>query len=123
MAATFDRVNVDPTRIAIAGFSDGASYALSLGLANGDRFQSAIGFSPGFVVNSQRHGRPKFFLAHGVADNILPINNCSRRIVPWLRDMDYDVTYNEFNGGHRVDETQRAAAFTWMLGTSAARGS
>ncbi|MFC4905039.1 hypothetical protein [Kocuria oceani] len=30
----FDAVAVDPERIGIAGFSDGASYALGLGLAN-----------------------------------------------------------------------------------------
>ena len=30
-----DHHAVDPARIAVAGFSDGASYALSLGLTNG----------------------------------------------------------------------------------------
>src|SRR5262249_47521612 len=30
----FARLNVDPARVAIGGFSDGASYGLSLGLAN-----------------------------------------------------------------------------------------
>src|SRR5215212_10951521 len=32
---TFSRVTVDPARVAIGGYSDGASYALALGLANG----------------------------------------------------------------------------------------
>src|SRR5215212_11900773 len=35
---TFSRCAVDPARIAIGGYSDGASYALSLGMANGDLF-------------------------------------------------------------------------------------
>src|SRR5512141_2667274 len=34
----FQTVEVDPARLAIGGFSDGASYALSLGLINGDLF-------------------------------------------------------------------------------------
>jgi phospholipase/carboxylesterase len=38
LAFTFTRCNVDPRRLAIAGFSDGASYALSLGLINGETF-------------------------------------------------------------------------------------
>jgi len=35
LAHAFERCNVDPARVAIGGFSDGASYALSLGLTNG----------------------------------------------------------------------------------------
>ena len=34
----FARVSIDPARVTVGGFSDGASYALSLGLANGDVF-------------------------------------------------------------------------------------
>jgi poly(3-hydroxybutyrate) depolymerase len=40
---------VDPQRICVSGFSDGASYALSLGLANGDLFTHVAAFSPGFM--------------------------------------------------------------------------
>jgi predicted esterase len=115
LAATFDRLNVDATRMTIAGFSDGATYALSVGLANGDFFTRTIAFSPGFVLAAPEHGHPKFFIAHGTSDSILPINNCSRRIVPMLRGDGFDVTYHEFNGGHRIDETERHNAFSWML--------
>jgi phospholipase/carboxylesterase len=45
----FERYTVDPNRLGIAGFSDGASYALSLGLPNGDLFSHIIAFSPGFM--------------------------------------------------------------------------
>src|SRR6266851_964021 len=47
----FETVSVDPERIAVGGFSDGASYALSLGLINGDLFSRVVAFSPGFIVN------------------------------------------------------------------------
>jgi predicted esterase len=116
LAATFERVNVDPARMAIAGFSDGATYALSVGLANGDHFPNVIAFSPGYVVDATPHGQPKIFIAHGVNDPILPIDNCSRRIVPALRNGGYNVTYHEFAGGHRIDELERSNAFAWMLG-------
>ena len=43
----FDRYSIDPDRLVNSGFSDGASYALSLGLANGDLFTDLIAFSPG----------------------------------------------------------------------------
>ena len=49
----FARCAIDRSRLAIGGFSDGASYALSLGLANGDVFSYIIAFSPGFIVRAQ----------------------------------------------------------------------
>src|ERR1044072_1364241 len=42
----FETTAIDPARVSIGGFSDGASYALSLGLINGDFFKSIIAFSP-----------------------------------------------------------------------------
>ena len=45
----FARHAVDAGHLAIGGFSDGASYALGLGLANGDFFRDVLAFSPGFV--------------------------------------------------------------------------
>ena len=45
----FERYSIDPGRIGLAGFSDGASYALSLGVANGDLFTHIMAFSPGFM--------------------------------------------------------------------------
>ncbi len=50
LAWTFQRYAVEPEYVAVAGFSDGASYALSLGLANGDLFGRVRAFSPGFVA-------------------------------------------------------------------------
>ena len=37
---------LDPDRLSVGGFSDGASYALTLGLANGDVFRRVVAFSP-----------------------------------------------------------------------------
>src|SRR5690349_21481519 len=77
---TFAKVAIDPKRMALGGFSDGASYALSLGLINGDLFPSVVAFSPGFVINGDAHGKPRFFISHGTHDHILPIDRCGRRI-------------------------------------------
>ncbi len=49
LAQTFTRYAIAPNRVAIAGFSDGASYALSVGITNGDLFTHVIAFSPGFM--------------------------------------------------------------------------
>jgi phospholipase/carboxylesterase len=111
----FARYAVDPTRIAAEGFSDGASYALSLGLLNGGLFPNVIAFSPGFVVAEHRQGRPRCFVSHGTHDPVLPIDQCSRRIVRELRDDRYDVRYAEFDGGHVVPPEIARVAVAWLL--------
>jgi predicted esterase len=105
----------DPARVAVAGFSDGASYALSLGLANGTLFSKVVAFSPGFEAADRYEGRPAFFITHGTRDDVLPIGRTSRRLVPALRQNGYDVTYQEFDGGHTVPREFAAEAANWIV--------
>lgn len=111
----FDVCNVDPERMLAAGFSDGASYSLSVGLANGDLFSHVSGFSPGFVIPGSTAGKPTVFVSHGEADTILPVNLSRDQIVPGLRDAGYDVTYVEFAGGHQVPAEVAESALDWFL--------
>src|SRR5262245_22520568 len=110
----FSTVAVDPERIAVGGFSDGATYALSLGLINGDLFSRVLAFSPGFVVPGAPHGHPQFFVSHGTDDSILPIDRCSRLIVPALQKRGYDVTFREFAGGHEVPAAIAHEGLAWI---------
>ena len=110
----FETVSVDPGRIAVGGFSDGATYALSLGLIKRDLFRRVVAFSPGFVVSGAPHGKPGFFISHGTADPILPIDQCSRVIVPWLRTHGYDVTFREFDGGHEMPAAIAGEGMRWV---------
>jgi phospholipase/carboxylesterase len=119
---TFERYAVDAEYVAVAGFSDGASYALSLGLANGDLFTRAMAFSPGFVASAPPRGQPQVFVSHGTADTVLPIDQCSRRIVPLLRQAGYDVTYQEFDGPHTVPPAIAETASIWFLANRTAPG-
>jgi len=45
------------------GFSDGASYALSVGITNGDLFTHVIAFSPGFVAPARQQETISVYLA------------------------------------------------------------
>lgn len=110
----FARFAVDAERVALGGFSDGASYALSLGPANGDLFTHLIAFSPGFMVPGAERGRPSIYVSHGVEDQVLPIDRCSRIIVPDLRREGYEVEYREFDGGHSVPAAIARAAVDWL---------
>lgn len=111
---TFSCYAVDPTRIVIEGFSDGASYALSVGITNGELFTHVIAFSPGFMAPVEARGLPRLFISHGKWDNVLPINRCSRKIVPQLQRADYDVVYREFNGSHVVPRAIADEALAWF---------
>jgi phospholipase/carboxylesterase len=112
---TFGHVNVNAERIGLAGFSDGASYALSLGRPNGDLCSRLLAFSPGFVAGNERRGKPAIYITHGTRDDILPIDVTSREIVPRLREQGYSVQYVEFDGGHELSAAQGLTAFRWFL--------
>jgi phospholipase/carboxylesterase len=114
LAYVFAHYAVDPGRIALEGFSDGASYALSLGLTNGDLFTHVVAFSPGFLAPAAQRGEPKVFVSHGVKDEVLRIDSCSRRIVPRVEQAGYAVRYREFDGPHTVPADVAREALDWF---------
>jgi phospholipase/carboxylesterase len=112
---TFERCAIDPAQVALAGFSDGASYALSLGPSNGDLFTHIIAFSPGFSDPTDPIvGRPRVFMSHGTQDRSLPIAG-SRAIAPMFELDGYDVRYDEFEGGHEMPSAIVQGALDWFL--------
>jgi phospholipase/carboxylesterase len=115
LEGTFSRYAINPTRVAVGGYSDGASYALSLGITNGDFFTHVLAFSPGFVAPAGQEGSPRIFISHGTGDRWLPIDSCSRRIVPKLGRAGYEVRYREFEGGHVVPPEIGREAVGWFI--------
>jgi phospholipase/carboxylesterase len=84
---TFDRLAVDAKKLAVEGFSDGASYTLSIGLTNGDLFTHVLAFSPGFAAPAGREGTPRIFVSHGVNDNVLPLSLSEARLLGAQQEM------------------------------------
>lgn len=117
---TLERREVSRHRFAVGGFSDGASYALSLGLDNGDAFTHIIALSPGFAAPVAPQGKPRVFISHGVFDKVLPIDPCSRRIAPRLERGGYSVDYHEFRGDHTVPKNIAQLAVQWFADASGA---
>jgi phospholipase/carboxylesterase len=105
---------IDPARISIAGFSDGATYALALGRLNGTLFRNIVAFSPGILIPVDSRGSPPIFISHGTSDTIIPIEMASRRFVPELRRQGYSVEYHEFAGPHAVPPDIAALAMRWI---------
>lgn len=98
----FERWTVDPARITLAGFSDGGTYSLGVGRANGDLFTRVVAWSPGFLLPVAPRGKPPFLITHGTDDQVLPIEYCSRVIVPELESLGYTVDYREWDGPHAI---------------------
>jgi phospholipase/carboxylesterase len=107
---------IDPARLAFAGFSDGASYALSMGLTNGDVASHLIGLSGGFMNAFTQAGTPRVFLAHGRSDRQLPIETSAHVHAKRLLDSGYDLTLQPFDGDHVIVPWVVARAVEFFLG-------
>jgi poly(3-hydroxybutyrate) depolymerase len=109
-------VDIDRSHVALAGISDGAGYALSMGLAYGDTFNHLIVLSGGLMIPFRYQGKPRLFFAHGLDDMQMPIDRTGRRFAAELKEKGYDVTLHEYQGGHRVPPAEMREAFKWFVG-------
>ena len=118
LSFTFERCAVQADHIALMGFSDGASYALSLGPSNGDLFTHLIAFSPGFSTPEEPIvGSPQVFVSHGTLDRSLPVEMSRDAIVPMFQMDGYEIHYEEFSGVHEMPPEVVTRAFDWFLGS------
>jgi phospholipase/carboxylesterase len=112
-------VNIDPDRVGLGGRSDGAGYALSMGLAYGDIFNHVLVFAGGLMAPLRRKGKPRIFIAHGTHDQQMPIELTGRKYAADLKAEGYDVTYREHDGGHATPPAITREAFVWLAGPAA----
>jgi predicted esterase len=101
LAEVSSRFLLDPTRFVFAGHSDGGSYALSTGLANGRIVTHLVISSAGFMSVHRQEGAPRIFISHGRQDEQIPIDRSGRVHSTKLREAGYDVDYVEYDGPHR----------------------
>lgn len=113
--AVFDRFTVDPKHIAASGFSDGGSYALSIGLVNGDFFSDILAFAPINYNAPNAVGQPRIYFCNGNQDPGAIFTNTTA-MARQLRGDGYDVALHEFNGGHWMDEDGVKKAMARFMG-------
>ena len=107
---------MDPAHVAIGGISDGATYALTMGLVYGDSFSHIMVFSEGIPNPLRKQGKPKIFIGHGTQDTQMPIFPTTRRFVSEYKPQGYDVTVREWVGGHGAPAPVVREAFEWFTG-------
>jgi phospholipase/carboxylesterase len=112
----FSNAAVDPNRIVLLGFSDGAGYALSLGLANPRLFRGIVALSPGFVVPPPSASpRQRIFVAHGVRDPVLPFRHSETVVVGLMEQAGARPLFRRHNGGHVIDSETLDAGLAYAL--------
>jgi phospholipase/carboxylesterase len=115
MQTVFDHFAVAPQHIASAGFSDGGTYSLSIGLVNGDFFSDILAFSPIQYNAPTSAGRPRIFFCNGNKDPGAIVTNTAS-MVRQLKGDGYDVEFYEFDGGHWMDEKGVKKAMARFMG-------
>jgi predicted esterase len=112
----FARCRVDARRVAVGGFSDGATTALSVGLLNGDLFRAVMAVAPGGIIAERPVGKPRVYIAHGTRDTVLPFR-IGQAVTRELRSFGYAVKFRAFAGAHDVPDGISREAVRWFLGT------
>ena len=113
--------DADRRAVVLAGFSDGASYALSLGLANPAIVGGVIAFAPGFHLEPAAiNPRQRLFIAHSPTDKILSFERTRNDTVASLRKAGFDLEFRTFGGGHRVDRALLSDGVDYVLGRRSA---
>jgi phospholipase/carboxylesterase len=117
LAKLFAEAPIDPHRVVLAGHSDGASYALSLGAANPQLFRSLVALSPGYVVLGANVDRSqRVFIAHGRNDDMLTPENLTENIIPQLQRAGLQPKIFWFDGGHVINKSATRQALDAALG-------
>ena len=65
-------------------------------------------------------GKPPVFISHGTIDPVLPVEVCSRLIVPRLKAEGYPGNYREFEGKHTLPPKVAEEAMKWLMEMPAA---
>ena len=102
----FDNFQLEPTNLALVGFSQGCMMSIQVGLKKKEQINCIIGYS-GKVIN-QKHlsnninSKPKIFLMHGENDTIVPpthlleakeyLNKCGLKIkIKLFKNCDHKI--------------------------------
>jgi len=112
--------NIDPTRILLAGMSDGATYALQTGLRSASPFTHIAAFSgvldPLISINGQIvHAKNrKIYLVHGTRDWMFPID-MARMADTQLKAAGADIIFREITDlSHNFARAELPRLLDWF---------
>lgn len=99
---------IDPTKVTLVGFSQGAILSYAVALSEPEKIQRVVALSgyinPAIIANDytdKNLSKLKFFISHGTVDQVIPVE-WARKAPEFLNALELDVTYNEYPVGHGV---------------------
>jgi phospholipase/carboxylesterase len=111
-------IPIDRAHSVLAGFSDGATFALGMGMSRDHPFSSVIAWSPGIAIESSHPARGRrVFISHGRQDPVLRFDITCGEIVPMLEEEGARVTFLPFNGRHEIPAAVKDALLDAAFGT------
>jgi len=113
--------NIDPQRLYLLGFSQGAILSAAIALTMPERIAGVIMHS-GYVPTSAEldlhperiKGKP-FFVAHGKYDEVIPVT-FGRDAQEYLEEAGAALTYQEYPIGHGISEESLYDLSEWLTG-------
>jgi phospholipase/carboxylesterase len=117
----YRRYPVDPERQALLGYSDGASYALSVGLSNPGVFRAVMGWAAGFLAldpGAAEPGarKPAVLLEYGTHDELFPFERVALPMRAALEELGYAVEFRVDEGGrHWPSGSFQSEALDWFF--------
>lgn len=117
----YRRYPVDAARQALLGYSDGASYALAVGLSNPHVFRAVMGWAAGFLAIDTAHlepGAPKppVLLEYGTHDELFPFERVALPMRATLEQLGYAVEFRVDQGGrHWPSGSFQSEALDWFF--------
>jgi phospholipase/carboxylesterase len=103
----YRRYPIDAKRQALIGYSDGASYGLSLALSNPGHFDAAMCWAAGFVVVDRSslgspESKPRLYLEYGTHDQLFSFEEIAIPMRDNLRKAGYAVEFSVDEGGRHM---------------------
>jgi predicted peptidase len=117
----YRRYPIDPRRQVLIGYSDGASYALSLALSNPGFFDAALCWAAGFATMDRasvgsENKRTRFYLEYGTADPLFPFDRIALPMRENLTRAGYRVEFSvDEGGGHWPSGSFQREALDWYF--------
>lgn len=110
---------IDRSRTVLGGFSDGATFALAMGLSRNHQFSAVFAWSPGIAIETASPARRRrIFVSHGRQDPVTSFQTDCAEIVPMLQNEGAAVSFLPFNGGHEIPEIAKDAFLDAVFGPS-----
>ena len=117
----YRRYPIDAEKQAVVGYSDGASYALSLALSNPGFFDAALCWAAGFAMMDRNavgaeNRRTRFYLEYGTDDELFPFEQVALPMRENLEQAGYEVEFSVDEGGrHWPSGSFQREALDWYF--------